>query len=312
MTPVPAKLLATSLLAILALAAVPSPATFATSDDELRAQVFLNVAEGAHDLLVRLMERAAEAGIDTSTVDPILAAGDVLLAEAHAACEAANYPLCADKARDAAQTYREGLQELGELAESLAETDATVGQGLLEAIEALRRVAARLETAANAVASSETSEPYRDWVLDNLTEAHEHLDAAEQALMNSPTNATLAAHELAAANHDLREAARALGELARMLVAERLGSFFNRVVQALLMGAQQALDRAAARGADPAVVGEIQVMIDTANSTLEEAVLDIDEGRVEEGLEGLRQVRQLLLDIFRELVELRQALVTEE
>jgi hypothetical protein len=312
MTHVPAKLLATSLLAILALAAVPSTTIFATSGDEVRATVFLNVAERARDLLVRLMERAEEAEIETSSVDPILAAGDALLEEARTACEVTDYPLCADKAHDAAQTYREGLQQLGELAESLAETEATVGQGLLEAIEAHRRLAARMETAVNAVTPSEVSEPYRDWVLDNLTEAHGHLDAAEQALTNSPSDVTLAAHELAAANHDLREAARALGELARLLVAERLGYFLNRVTQILLGQAQRALDRAAEQGADPASIAELQAMIDTAKATLEEAVLDIHEGRVQEGVEGLREVRHLLFEIFRELAELRQTLANAE
>ena len=60
MTDVPAKLLGVSLLTLLAFAALPATTVSAAPADQYKASTFIEIAERARDLLVRLRDHASD------------------------------------------------------------------------------------------------------------------------------------------------------------------------------------------------------------------------------------------------------------
>ena len=194
----------TAALLIIAVMAAACVLPVTARDDQMKAEVFVEIAEKAREITLGFIEKAALAGNDVSVSVNLLEEGSRLLTQAKTAYDEADYESAAADARLAQEKFRDALKALGSENNSSEEDEEDAKPRLLEAIERARE---RIRKVREVLSSSnDISENLREQINAKLIQAEGLLNEAESIVGTNVKNASEAAQKLGQAEKLVSEA----------------------------------------------------------------------------------------------------------
>jgi len=212
----------------------------------VREQMFMETATRTRERAYELRDAVIEKiGSIPSEIEDLLNEADTLLAEGSI-----------QKAIQAMSKYRNAYRQLHRYLEQHGvDTEAPEkARGILVAINRTYARIVRLNNTINAVNSTlDETDPnygkvktYLEWGWENLTEAVDSLELANQSLYLEPPNVTWAAHNLTEANKNIQEAHTALKLIACWTNYRRIRNFLgalNRTRERIRVRIQERLQQ---------------------------------------------------------------------
>jgi len=263
--------------------------------DQMKAKVFIEMAEKGREIALELIERAKAAGKEVSMVVGLVQEGNSLLDKARAAYEEGDYDSAAADAKSAQEKFREALKALGPETPSIEEQEAKVR--LLEAVD---RAGERVRRVREALSSStEVNGSLRGQIDAKLNQAEGSLSEAESILKTNVKNASEAARTLAQAEKLISEAFVMLKHASHVPNMHRIQAFLKNLEQEIsrLRGELEKLEK---RGVN---IDDLKGLLGEAESQVNSARGKASNGDLSGVLSDIQQAREIIQQVRREIAK---------
>jgi len=268
----------------------------AQQDDQMKAKVFIQIAENVRSIALEFIKQANATGMDISLATAYIEEGNIILGQARAAYERGEYSLAVFHARMAQREFRNALRNLGPESPPVEEQE----EQLLEALKRARETILRIRSALSN--STGIDQNLREQINTKLDRAENLLNEADSLLRLQTGNTSEAAHKLDQSEKLIVESFMLLKYASEELNKQRMESFLNN------------LDREIVQLRDE--LGELEMMginiddlkgrLDMAARLIELARDKVSKDQLAGALLDIQQAREIVREMWEEIAKRRK------
>lgn len=268
----------------------------AQQDDQMKAKIFIQIAENVRNIAVEFVKQGNATGVDISVATAYIEEGNIILGQAGAAYERGEYSLAVFHARMAQREFRNALRNLGPESPPAEEQE----EQLLEALKRARETILRIRS----VLSSSTgiSQSLREQINAKLDRAENLLNEADSLLRLQTGNTSEAAHKLDQSERLIVESFMLLNYASEELSKQRMESFLNDLEREISK-LRDELDKLEMKGIN---IDDLKGRLDMAARLIEFARDNVSKDQFATALLDIQQAREIVRQMWEEVAKHRK------
>jgi len=268
----------------------------AQQDDQMKAKIFIQIAENVRSIALEFIKQANATGTDISVAIAYVEEGNIILGQARAAYERGEYSLAVFHARMAQREFRNALRNLGPESPPAEEQEEQLFEALKRARETILRIRSTLSS------STGISQGLREQINAKLDRAENLLNDADSLLRSGTGNTSEAAQKLDQSEKLIVESFMLLKYASEELNKQRMESFVNNLEREISK-LRDELDKLKMKGIN---VDDLKGRLDTAARLIELARDKVSKDQLAEALLDIQQAREIVRQVWEEIAKHRK------
>lgn len=274
----------------------PTFVASAAEQDKVKAEAFVEIAKKAGEHAIALRDLVKSKDLGTGKMNESISKGETFLKEAQTLLANNEFAKAIEKARQAMKAFAEAMKSVGRATDIEKEKEA--GRRILEAIARHRERIDKIRSALpNATGAPQKVVDAVNKIKGLLNEAEKLLKEAEDIIKSSPSNSSETAKKMGDANRKVAEAHKILIEVTRHHEAKRFAGFIK--------GIEKELDRAKKLVEQRGGSANLTAKLGDAEDLVKNAKTKLDSGDVKGALKDIKEAREVLHSVIKELAKAR-------